>query len=108
MHGQAQKALKVFARMIEMEVEPNGVIFEGLLHVGNYIGLVNEGLRVFYCVIDRKIVCLSTMIIEYAQSEHDEDISMFFSEREIVVGFYPNTITMASIVSACVFVKTFD
>ena len=33
---------------------------------------------------------------------------MFFSERETIVGFYPNTIIMASTVSTCLCIKTFD
>ncbi|CAL9191382.1 pentatricopeptide repeat-containing protein At5g66520-like [Musa acuminata AAA Group] len=47
MHGQGEEALKLFSRMREAGMEPNGVTFVGLLHACSHMGLLEEGKRFF-------------------------------------------------------------
>lgn len=47
MHGQGEEALKLFWRMREAGMEPNGVTFVGLLHACSHMGLLEEGKRFF-------------------------------------------------------------
>ncbi|CAL5402622.1 unnamed protein product [Camellia sinensis] len=47
MHGQAEEALKLFARMTRIGIKPNGVTFIGLLHACNHMGLIDEGRSFF-------------------------------------------------------------
>ncbi|OEL38370.1 Pentatricopeptide repeat-containing protein [Dichanthelium oligosanthes] len=47
MHGEGEKALKLFAAMRWRNVSPNGVTFVGLLQACSHMGLVDEG-RAFF------------------------------------------------------------
>ncbi|KAM7504316.1 hypothetical protein LguiB_003220 [Lonicera macranthoides] len=47
MHGQAEEALKLFSKKIEIGMKPNAVTFVGLLHACSHMGLINEGRRFF-------------------------------------------------------------
>ena len=54
----------------------------------------------FLIVIDRNIGPWNAMIIGYVQTKYEKDALMLFIEMEAVMGLYPNTTTMASIMSA--------
>ncbi|CAN6233649.1 unnamed protein product [Urochloa humidicola] len=47
MHGEGEKALKLFTAMRRRGVSPNGVTFVGLLHACSHMGLVDEA-RAFF------------------------------------------------------------
>lgn len=47
MHGQAEEALKLFSKMIQIGMKPNAVTFVGLLHACSHMGLIDEGRRFF-------------------------------------------------------------
>ncbi|KAF8391692.1 hypothetical protein HHK36_024001 [Tetracentron sinense] len=47
MHGQGEEALRLFSRMSQIGIRPNGVTFIGLLHACSHMGLVNEGRKFF-------------------------------------------------------------
>lgn len=46
-HGFGAEALKLFALMESLHVEPNDITFIGLLHACSHAGMVEEGKRVF-------------------------------------------------------------
>ncbi|CAK9145098.1 unnamed protein product [Ilex paraguariensis] len=47
MHGQANDALQLFSKMIQIGIKPNGVTFIGLLYACSHMGLINEARRIF-------------------------------------------------------------
>ncbi|KAK9286196.1 hypothetical protein L1049_014580 [Liquidambar formosana] len=47
MHGRAEEALRLFSKMTQIGMKPNGVTFLGLLHACSHMGLINEGRRYF-------------------------------------------------------------
>ncbi|KAL5723024.1 Pentatricopeptide repeat-containing protein [Ranunculus cassubicifolius] len=51
-HGHGEKALEVFARMIDEGVAPDGVTFIGVLCACTHVGLVNDGRR-YFSVMER-------------------------------------------------------
>ncbi|KAL8155555.1 pentatricopeptide repeat-containing protein At3g09040, mitochondrial-like [Apium graveolens] len=50
--GQGEKALEVFINMLDKCVSPDGVTFLGILSVCRYMGLVEEGRKIFYAMSD--------------------------------------------------------
>ncbi|KAK2662643.1 hypothetical protein Ddye_001217 [Dipteronia dyeriana] len=47
MHGRGQEALRLFSEMIRQGLEPDDVVYVGVLSACSHAGLVNEGLRCF-------------------------------------------------------------
>nr|UPT48443.1 pentatricopeptide repeat protein AaPPR82 [Agave angustifolia]UPT49265.1 pentatricopeptide repeat protein AaPPR83 [Agave angustifolia] len=47
MHGDSEKALKIFADMLRDGIEPDEAVYVGVLSACNHAGLVEEGLRCF-------------------------------------------------------------
>ncbi|OVA19521.1 Pentatricopeptide repeat [Macleaya cordata] len=47
MHGQGEEALKLFSKMTQIGIRPNGVTFIGLLHACSHMGLITEGREFF-------------------------------------------------------------
>lgn len=47
MHGQAEEALKLFSKMIQLEIKPNGVTFVALLHACSHMGMIDQGREFF-------------------------------------------------------------
>ncbi|KDP23699.1 hypothetical protein JCGZ_23532 [Jatropha curcas] len=52
MHGCGNEALKLFAQMERLDVEPNDITFIGALHACSHAGLVAEGKRLFERMVD--------------------------------------------------------
>ncbi|CAN6923350.1 unnamed protein product [Brassica oleracea] len=52
MHGEANDALALFARMKQENVEPNDVTFIGVLYGCSHSGLVEEGNKIFASMTD--------------------------------------------------------
>ncbi|KAA8519092.1 hypothetical protein F0562_013348 [Nyssa sinensis] len=52
MHGHAEEALRLFSKMMQIGVKPNGVTFIGLLYACSHMGLINEG-RMFFSSMTR-------------------------------------------------------
>ncbi|KAL5802154.1 hypothetical protein ACOSQ3_030612 [Xanthoceras sorbifolium] len=46
-HGKAEEALRIFYKMIETGMKPNGVTFIGILHACSHMGLIDEGRNFF-------------------------------------------------------------
>ncbi|GMQ04150.1 hypothetical protein CsSME_00049671 [Camellia sinensis var. sinensis] len=47
MHGHGREALKVFSEMLEQRLEPDDVVYVGVLIACSHAGLVEEGLQCF-------------------------------------------------------------
>ncbi|KAK2645429.1 hypothetical protein Ddye_020624 [Dipteronia dyeriana] len=47
MHGHGQEALRLFSEMLWQGLEPDDVVYVGVLSACNHAGLVDEGLRCF-------------------------------------------------------------
>lgn len=47
MHGHADKALKLFSRLVENGLRPDGIIFLGLLSTCSHAGMVAKGWEIF-------------------------------------------------------------
>ncbi|KAK9275305.1 hypothetical protein L1049_022567 [Liquidambar formosana] len=48
MHGHAREALRVFSEMLEEGLEPDVVVYVGVLSACSHAGLVDEGLKCFH------------------------------------------------------------
>ncbi|TXG68010.1 hypothetical protein EZV62_009285 [Acer yangbiense] len=46
-HGQAEETLRIFYKMMETGMKPNGVTFIGILHACSHMGLIEEGCKFF-------------------------------------------------------------
>ncbi|GMY30913.1 pentatricopeptide repeat-containing protein At4g21065-like [Fagus crenata] len=47
MHGQAEEALRLFSKMIQIGMKPNDVTFIGLLHACSHMGMIDKGREFF-------------------------------------------------------------
>lgn len=47
MHGDGREALRVFSEMLDKGIEPDNVVYVGVLSACSHAGLVNEGLQCF-------------------------------------------------------------
>lgn len=102
MHGNADSAIKLFRRMKEVNIEPNGVTFIGVLYACGHAGLVEEGEKLF-----------SSMINEHGISPTREHYGCMvdlycranFLRKAIelieTMPFAPNVIIWGSLMSAC-------
>lgn len=52
MHGDASNALRFFHQMEDENIEPNGITFVGVLYACSHAGLVEEGRKIFYSMIN--------------------------------------------------------
>ncbi|XP_042516845.1 pentatricopeptide repeat-containing protein At5g39350 [Macadamia integrifolia] len=52
MHGYGGVAVSLFYQMVQSGVKPNEVTFTSVLHACSHAGMVDEGLRLFKCIID--------------------------------------------------------
>ncbi|KAF8389746.1 hypothetical protein HHK36_024265 [Tetracentron sinense] len=52
MHGNGEAAILLFDHMMQSGVKPNVVTFTSVLHACSHTGLVDEGLRLFKCMIE--------------------------------------------------------
>ncbi|XP_028804985.1 pentatricopeptide repeat-containing protein At1g08070, chloroplastic [Neltuma alba] len=52
MHGMAENALELFLEMLEVGMKPLALTFVGVLNACNHGGLVDEGRRFFYMMIN--------------------------------------------------------
>ncbi|GKV10620.1 hypothetical protein SLEP1_g21960 [Rubroshorea leprosula] len=48
LHGQDEEALRIFSEMLEEGLEPDDVIYVGLLSACSHAGLTDEGFRLFH------------------------------------------------------------
>ncbi|KAK1429736.1 hypothetical protein QVD17_11954 [Tagetes erecta] len=51
LHGHAHEALKIFNKMVDLNVPLTGVTFVSVLYACSHAGLVNEGEQIFYKMV---------------------------------------------------------
>ncbi|XP_019444561.1 PREDICTED: pentatricopeptide repeat-containing protein At4g14820 [Lupinus angustifolius] len=102
MHGDADRAINLFHRMKEQNIEPNGVTFIGVLYACSHAGLVEEGHKFFSSMINEhgispKLEHYGCMVDLYCRAK------LLRKAIELIetMPFAPNVIIWGSLMSAC-------
>ncbi|KAI9087100.1 hypothetical protein K1719_030935 [Acacia pycnantha] len=64
MHGMSDEALGLFSHMLNLGIKPDHVVFTSVLSACSHVGLVDEGLKIFYSI--EKIHGIKPTLEQYA------------------------------------------
>lgn len=102
MHGDASNALRFFHQMEDENIEPNGITFVGVLYACSHAGLVEEGRKIFYSMINEhnitpKHVHYGCMVDLFGRA------NLLREALELVeaMPLAPNVIIWGSLMAAC-------
>lgn len=102
MHGDAGSALRFFHQMEDENIEPNGITFVGVLYACSHAGLVEEGRKIFYSMINEhnitpKHVHYGCMVDLFGRA------NLLREALELVeaMPLAPNVIIWGSLMAAC-------
>ncbi|CAN7110427.1 unnamed protein product [Brassica rapa subsp. narinosa] len=102
MHGEANDALALFARMKQEHVEPNDVTFVGVLYGCSHSGLVEEGKKIFASMADEynispKLEHYGCMVDLYGRANRLPEALAVIESMPMA----PNVVIWGSLMSAC-------
>ncbi|KAL0727880.1 hypothetical protein Bca4012_023973 [Brassica carinata] len=102
MHGEANDALTLFARMKQENVEPNDVTFVGVLYGCSHSGLVEEGKKIFASMSDEynvtpKLEHYGCMVDLFGRANRLQEALEVIESMPMA----PNVVIWGSLMSAC-------
>ncbi|GAV59661.1 PPR domain-containing protein/PPR_2 domain-containing protein/DYW_deaminase domain-containing protein [Cephalotus follicularis] len=102
MHGQAEEALRLFSKMIEIGIRPNGVTLIGLLHACSHMGFIDEGRRFFANMtrdygITPLVEHYGCMVDLYSRAGHLQEAHEFIKNMPIK----PNGVVWGALLGGC-------
>ncbi|KAH0942385.1 hypothetical protein HID58_002022 [Brassica napus] len=102
MHGEANDALALFARMKQEHVEPNDVTFVGVLYGCSHSGLVEEGKKIFASMtneynITPKLEHYGCMVDLFGRANRLPEALAVIESMPMA----PNVVIWGSLMSAC-------
>jgi pentatricopeptide repeat protein len=102
MHGNADSAIKLFHRMKEENIMPNGVTFIGVLYACSHAGLVEEGQKLFSSMINEHGISPTLEHYGCMVDLHCRANNLRKAIELIeTMPFAPNVIIWGSLMSAC-------
>ncbi|KAF8100657.1 hypothetical protein N665_0219s0031 [Sinapis alba] len=102
MHGEANDALTLFARMKQENIEPNDVTFIGVLYGCSHSGLVEEGKKIFASMTDEynftpKLEHYGCMVDLFGRANRLPEALEVIESMPMA----PNVVIWGSLMSAC-------
>ncbi|KAG8388765.1 hypothetical protein BUALT_Bualt02G0159300 [Buddleja alternifolia] len=101
-HGEGDKALQAFRKMIKEGVLPDGVTFVGILSACSHMGLVEEGRKHFYAMNDSygitpNIEHYACMIDILGRAGKLDEVESLIENMELT----PNALIWENVLGAC-------